>query len=82
MTNRVFEGGLSVADVQQALRGDVADEALRRLLGELRADPTWVVLEFRTQPPHCVFQMVYAPTGTPYTFRARRLAAGLWRFAD
>jgi hypothetical protein len=80
MTNRIFEGGLSVADVQQTLRGDVDDETLRRLLGELRDDPAWIVLEFRTQPPDCVFQMVYAPTGTPYTFRAQRLAAGLWRF--
>jgi hypothetical protein len=80
MTNRVFEGRLSAADVRQALRGDVDDETLRRLLRELRDDPAWIVLEFRTQPPDCVFQMVYAPTGTPYTFRARRLAAGLWRF--
>jgi hypothetical protein len=78
--NRVIEGGLSAAEVQQALRGDVDDETLRRLLGELRDDPAWIVLEFRTRPPDCAFQMVYAPTGTPYTFRARRLAAGLWRF--
>ena len=71
---------MSPALVQSVLRGDIGHDALQMLLGRLRADPDWTVLDAVDQGREHIFVFTYQPTGVSYTFRAVRIQAHLWRF--